>query len=209
LTTARQSLFRASARNPALYPASREQLLDAYRSYLNQMKAKLPELFATLPKAGLIVEATPTYTERQRPSATYEPAPLTELDPGVSWSTPTTSPGFHWAMSSRLRITRGFPAIICSFPSHRKESICRTFECIANTRPTPEGGGLYAEQLGKEVGFYQDPHSDYGRLQSDMLRAIRLVVDTGLHSKHWTRQQVVDYFHEHSSLAACGCEACM
>jgi uncharacterized protein (DUF885 family) len=82
LTTARQSLFRASARNPALYPASREQLLDAYRSYLNQMKAKLPELFATLPKAGLIVEATPAYTERQRPSATYEPGPIDGTRPG-------------------------------------------------------------------------------------------------------------------------------
>src|SRR5580692_10640363 len=61
-----------------------------------------------------------------------------------------------------------------------------------------EGWALYSERLGKELGFYQDPYSYYGHLQDDMLRAIRLVVDTGLHSKHWTRQQVVDYFHEHS-----------
>lgn len=61
-----------------------------------------------------------------------------------------------------------------------------------------EGWGLYAEQLGEEVGFYQDPYGMYGHLQADLLRAIRLVVDTGLHSKHWTRQQVVDYFHANS-----------
>ena len=63
-----------------------------------------------------------------------------------------------------------------------------------------EGWGLYAEQLGKDVGFYQDPYSDYGRLQSDIWRAIRLVVDTGVHNDHWSRQQMVDYFHQHSAI---------
>ena len=63
-----------------------------------------------------------------------------------------------------------------------------------------EGWALYAERLGKEVGFYQDPYSYYGHLQEEMLRAIRLVVDTGFHYKHWTRQQVVDFFHEHSAI---------
>jgi uncharacterized protein (DUF885 family) len=63
-----------------------------------------------------------------------------------------------------------------------------------------EGWALYAERLGKDVGLYQDPYSDYGRLEGDMERAIRLVVDTGVHSQHWTRQQMVDYFHEHSAI---------
>ena len=63
-----------------------------------------------------------------------------------------------------------------------------------------EGWALYSERLGKEVGFYQDPYSDYGRLQDEMLRAIRLVVDTGFHYKHWTRDQVVQFFHDHSAI---------
>jgi uncharacterized protein (DUF885 family) len=63
-----------------------------------------------------------------------------------------------------------------------------------------EGWALYSERLGKEIGFYQDPYSDYGRLEADMWRAIRLVVDTGVHSQHWSRQQMVDFFHEHSGL---------
>src|SRR5256886_11120322 len=63
-----------------------------------------------------------------------------------------------------------------------------------------EGWALYSERLGKEVGFYEDPYSDFGRLQDQMLRAIRLVVDTGLHAKHWKRQQVVDFFHAHSAI---------
>ena len=61
-------------------------------------------------------------------------------------------------------------------------------------------GACIAERLGKDVGFYKDPYSDYGRLEGDMWRAIRLVVDTGVHSEHWTRQQMVDYFHEHSAI---------
>src|SRR5262249_13833182 len=63
-----------------------------------------------------------------------------------------------------------------------------------------EGWALYSEKLGKEVGFYQDPYSDYGRLQDEMLRAIRLVVDTGFHAKKWTREQVVAFFHDHSGI---------
>ena len=63
-----------------------------------------------------------------------------------------------------------------------------------------EGWALYSERLGKEVGFYQDPYSDYGRLQDEMLRAIRLVVDSGFHYKHWTRDQVVRFFHDHSAI---------
>jgi uncharacterized protein (DUF885 family) len=63
-----------------------------------------------------------------------------------------------------------------------------------------EGWALYAERLGKEVGFYQDPYNDYGRLQSELWRAIRLVVDTGLHARHWTRDQVVQFFHDHSTI---------
>ena len=63
-----------------------------------------------------------------------------------------------------------------------------------------EGWGLYAERLGKDVGFYQDPYSDYGRLEGDIWRAIRLVVDTGVHSQHWTREQMVQFFHDHSNI---------
>ncbi|HET7348252.1 MAG TPA: DUF885 domain-containing protein, partial [Acidobacteriaceae bacterium] len=59
---------------------------------------------------------------------------------------------------------------------------------------------FYAERLGKEVGFYQDPYSEYGRLENEMWRAVRLVVDTGVHDEHWTRQQMVDYFHQHTAM---------
>ena len=63
-----------------------------------------------------------------------------------------------------------------------------------------EGWALYAERLGKEIGFYQDPYSDYGRLENEMWRAIRLVIDTGVHEKHWSREQMVEYFHRYTAM---------
>jgi uncharacterized protein (DUF885 family) len=92
-------------------------------------------------------------------------------------------PGHHLQISIQQELT--------DLPEFRKQAYYTAYT---------EGWALYSERLGKEIGFYQDPYSDYGRLEADMWRAIRLVVDTGVHSQHWTREQMVDYFHEHSTL---------
>ena len=99
---------------------------------------------------------------------------------------PTTKavPGHHLQISIAQELT--------GIPEFRKHSYYTAYT---------EGWGLYAEHLGKDAGFYQDPYSDYGRLEGDVWRAIRLVVDTGVHEDHWTRQQMVDYFHQHSSIS--------
>jgi uncharacterized protein (DUF885 family) len=92
-------------------------------------------------------------------------------------------PGHHLQISIAQELT--------DVPEFRKFSSYTAYQ---------EGWGLYAERLGKDVGFYRDPTSDYGRLEADIWRAIRLVVDTGVHSQHWTRAQVVDFFHAHSAI---------
>ena len=92
-------------------------------------------------------------------------------------------PGHHLQISISQELT--------GLPEFRKYSFYTAYT---------EGWGLYSEHLGKDIGFYKDPYSDYGRLEADIWRAIRLVVDTGVHSQNWTRQQMVDYFHDHSSI---------
>jgi uncharacterized protein (DUF885 family) len=196
-----KALQIAAAGNPKLFPTSKEQLLDSYRGYLDQMRPKLPQLFGRLPKAPLVVMPVPAYTEKDQAPAYYEHGTPDGSRPGTvfvnTYKFETRSldevesiayheglPGHHLQISIAQELT--------GVPEFRKYTGYTAYT---------EGWGLYAERLGKDVGFYQDPYNDYGRLEADIWRAIRLVVDTGVHSQHWTREQMVDYFHQHSGLA--------
>jgi uncharacterized protein (DUF885 family) len=192
------SFKAAIAADPKMHGQSRQQILDLYRKYIDQMNLKLPDLFDRLPKAKLEVMSIEEFREKGAPGAQYAPPAQDGSRPGhVEVNTgefekrslvtiETTAyhegvPGHHMQMA----IAQEMP----SLPSFRQNEFFNAYI---------EGWGLYAERLGEEVGFYQDPYSYYGHLSDAMLRAVRLVVDTGIHYKHWTRQQVVDFFHEHS-----------
>ena len=193
--------FRAALQaNPKEHPASKEALLDAYKGYIAQMEPKLPGLFGTLPKAKVEVVAMPSYIEKDQAAAFYDQGSPDGKRPGrVDVNTynfaerslaPVEAvsyhegvPGHHLQISIAQELT--------GLPEFRKQEYYTAYT---------EGWGLYSERLGKEIGFYQDPYSDYGRLENDTWRAIRLVVDTGVHAKHWTREQMVDFFREHSAI---------
>jgi uncharacterized protein (DUF885 family) len=193
--------FNAAIRaNAQLHATSKEQLLDLYRSDLDQIHARLAELFEPLPRASLIVEATPAYTERQRPPATYEPGPPDGKRPGRVVVNTFNVTDIQLGNVEAIAYHEGNPGHHLQFSIAQETTGIPEFRKHREYTAYTEGWALYAEQLGKDLGFYQDPYSDYGRLQSDVSRSIRLVVDTGLHSKHWTRQQVVDFFHEHSAV---------
>jgi uncharacterized protein (DUF885 family) len=194
--------FRASLKtNPKLHPSSGEALMEAYRGFLTPMQAKLPTLFSVLPKAPFEVAAVPDYLEKTAASAYYELGTPDGSRPGRlrinTWNAPKRNlfevestayhegiPGHHMQIAISQEQT--------GVPDFRKYGFYTAFV---------EGWALYAERLGKDIGLYQDPYSDYGRLEGDQERAIRLVVDTGVHTKHWTREQMVDFFHDHSSIA--------
>ena len=131
---------------------------------------------------------------------TTNPAPPTAAAPDACTSTLYNATDRNLYAVEAIAYHEGLPG------HHLQFSIAQELEGLPAFRKHEEytayveGWGLYAERLGKDVGFYQDPYSDYGRLQADIWRAIRLVVDTGVHSEHWTRQQMVDYFHQHSAI---------
>ncbi len=193
--------FNASIKaNPKLHPTSPEQLLEAYRVPIAQMQTKLPQLFGRLPKAKVEVLPVPDYIAAQQAAAYYQPGTPDGKRPGQVFINT-----YHFA-DRGLQSTEDI-AYHEGIPGHHLQiAIGQELEGFPEFRRNGgytafvEGWGLYAERLGKDVGGFQDPYSDYGRLESDIWRAIRLVVDTGLHSQHWTRQQVVDYFHDHSSI---------
>jgi uncharacterized protein (DUF885 family) len=188
--------FRASLKtNPKYIPTSSEQILDDFRRYIAQMEPKLPELFTLLPKSPVTVEAIPAFQaaaathymigtpDGKRPGrvvvATSNFADRSLLDDEAT-AYHEGIPGHHLQLSVQQQLM--------GLPKFRLHSLGFTAYI--------EGWALYAEQLGKEVGFYQDPVSDYGRLSSELFRAVRLVVDTGIHSKGWTRDQVVDFMRK-------------
>jgi len=194
--------FRASIKtNPKLHPASREALLDAYRSYLTPMQARLPQLFGRLPKAPFEVAAVPDYLEGHSAAAYYERGTPDGSRPGrirIDTSKPTER---NLDEVEDIAYHEGLPGHHLQISIAQELGGIPTFRKYGRYTAYTEGWGLYAERLGKDIGLYQEPYSDYGRLEGDILRAIRLVVDTGVHSQHWSRQQMVDYFHEHSAIA--------
>jgi uncharacterized protein (DUF885 family) len=187
-------------KNPELRPKSRQEMLDLYRKYIDQMYTKIPQLFGRLPKAKLEVLPVEAFREKEASGAQY------------NQGTPDGSRPGHVMVNTgdfqnRKTITIETTAYHEGIPGHHMQvSIAQELPALPPFRQQGfyvaygEGWALYAERLGKEVGFFQDPYSYYGHLQDEMLRAIRLVVDTGLHYKHWTRQQVVDFFHNHSGI---------
>jgi uncharacterized protein (DUF885 family) len=186
--------FRAAINSdPKWKPQSEQQILDDYLKYIHQMEPKLPELFGLLPKAPVTVEPIPDFAKAE--STHYVQGTPDGKRPGrvvVAVADPT----------KRTLVDDEAVAYHEGVPGHHLQiSIAQTLPDLPRFRlhgfysAYAEGWALYAEELGKEIGFYKDPVSDYGRLNSELFRAVRLVVDTGIHDKNWSRQQVIDYMH--------------
>jgi len=189
------SSFRAALdSDPKYVPASPDQIVDDFRRYVAQMQARLPELFGVFPKTPLTVEAVPA-SQPNNPTHYIFGTPDGSRPARVVVATSNYAhrkmlsdetqsyhegiPGHHLQISIQQRLT--------GLPEFRLHVVNNAYA---------EGWAVYAEALGKEIGFFEDPASDYGRLSLELTRAVRLVVDTGIHSEGWTREQAVAYFRE-------------
>lgn len=182
--------------DPKLYAKSREEILEKYRGYIAQMWPALPRVFNKIPKTRLEVRSVEAYREADAAGAEYHQGTPDGSRPGIVfvntgdydkrdlYTIEDTAyhegvPGHHFQIS----LAQDMP-----LPAFRQQGAYNSYV---------EGWALYAEGLGKELGFYKDLYSDYGRLNGALLRADRLVLDTGVHYKHWTRQQMSEFFHAH------------
>ncbi len=189
------SSFRAALNSdPKYIPKSADQIVDDFRRYVGQMQPRLPELFGVFPKTPLTVEAAPASQPNNPTHYIFGTADGTrparvvvatsnyahrKLLPDETQAYHEGIPGHHMQISIQQRLT--------GLPEFRLHVVNNAYA---------EGWAVYAEALGKEIGFFQDPASDYGRLNLELMRAVRLVVDTGIHSEGWTREQAVAYFRE-------------
>jgi uncharacterized protein (DUF885 family) len=195
------AFFKFVEEDPQFYFNSEAELLDAYRGVKRRIDALLPKLFADFPKADYEIRAVEAFRAASAAGGSYQSSSPDGKRPGIFYinthnlkaqprfgletlSLHEASPGHHFQISIQQELT-DLPRI-------------RRFNGYVSYS---EGWALYAESLGKELGVFTDPYQWYGRLSDEMLRAMRLVVDTGLHAKGWTREQAIKYMLDNSSLA--------
>ncbi len=178
--------------------AGRQAYLSKAESIINTMKTRLDEMFITKPKADLTVKAVEAFREKSAGKAFYQRGTPDGSRPGVYYANLYRMEDMPKYQMEALAYHEGIPG------HHLQGSIASELEGIPRFRKFghftaySEGWGLYSEFLPKEMGFYSDPYSDFGRLAMEIWRACRLVVDTGIHAKRWTREQAINYLEENT-----------
>lgn len=193
--------FNAHIRqDPHLYGTSGQQIFDLYKHYADQMSAKLPQLFGHLPKTRLDVVPMEAFRAPDAVPADYSPGSGNGSRPGRI-NVNEYDPQHRLLLNvEAIAYHEGIPGHHMQFSVAQELPDVPPFRRFASYNAYSEGWAFYAERLGKDVGFYQDPYSEYGRLENEMWRSVRLVVDTGVHAQHWSRQQMIDFFHQHTAM---------
>ncbi|MBT4521176.1 MAG: DUF885 domain-containing protein [Halieaceae bacterium] len=173
--------------------AGRDAYLAEARRLIDEMRTRLPEMFGLLPKSELTVKRVEAFRERSAGKAFYQGPPPDGSRPGIYYANLYNMADMPNYQMAALAYHEGLPGHHMQRAISAELKSIPEFQRFASFTAYSEGWGLYSEQLPKEMGFYQDPYSDFGRLAMELWRACRLVVDTGIHSKRWTREQAIDY----------------
>jgi len=180
--------------------SSEQALLDAYNGLRERIDTRIPEQFSLLPKAGFEIRPIEAFRAAASAGGEYQSPSADGSRPGIfyvnTYDLPTRK---TWDMED-LYLHEAIPGHHFQIAIQQELGDVPAFRRFGGTTAFAEGWGLYAESLGKDLGVYTDPYMYFGRLQGELWRAIRLVVDTGLHSKGWTREQVIAYMHDNSAV---------
>jgi len=197
----RDEFFKHLNTDPQYFFDQREDLIAGYEAIRKRVNPQLPKLFEILPKADYEVRAVEPFREKSAAGGQYQAANEDGSRPGIFYANAydlRARP--KWAMEA-LSLHEANPGHHFQISIQREQQGLPKFRRFGGYTAYSEGWGLYAESLGPELGMYTDPYQYFGRLEGELWRAIRLVVDTGLHSKGWTREQVLEYMDANSSAA--------
>lgn len=180
-----------------IYPATdegRQRYLDEATAYIDAMRERLDELFITQPKAEMIVKAVEPFREQSAGKAFYQQPSMDGSRPGVYYANLYDMGSMPTYQMEALAYHEGIPGHHMQIAISQELEGIPTFRKFGRYTAYTEGWGLYTELLPKEIGFYEDPYSDFGRLAMELWRAVRLVVDTGIHDKRWTREEGIAFY---------------
>ena len=193
------------AENPKFYYSDsgegRDQILADYQAILDEISAGLDPYFDVTPEAGLKVKRIPEFKEKTSPGAYYEPPAMDGSRPGVFFANLYDIKATPRYSMRTLAYHEGVPGHHFQLAIQQQQGDLPFFRRIIPSVAYSEGWALYAERLAWELGFQSDPYDNIGRLQAELFRAVRLVVDTGIHYKHWNREQAIDYMIVNTGMA--------
>jgi len=191
--------FRFMNTDPRFFWPSSEALIQGYVDIKHRVDPQLPRLFEVLPTADYEIRAVEPFREKSAAGGSYQAASEDGSRPGVFYAnTYDLKARPKWAMEA-LSLHEGNPGHHLQISIARERKELPRFRRFGRFTAYSEGWGLYAESLGPDLGMYEDPYQYFGRLEGELFRAIRLVVDTGLHSQGWTREQVLEYIEANSA----------
>ncbi|HLA14309.1 MAG TPA: DUF885 domain-containing protein, partial [Gemmatimonadaceae bacterium] len=195
-----QSFIRFLRTDPRFYAKTPRELLEKNAYFLKLMEGELPRLFGKLPRMSYGIKTIPEYVAARTTTAYYGQPAGDGTRAGTYWINVHDLPSRPLYEIEALASHEAVPGHHLQIALQQEMTDVPVFRRFSGATAFVEGWALYSESLGKEVGFYTDPYSEFGRLSYDMWRACRLVIDTGIHSKGWTRQQAIDYLAENSAL---------
>ncbi|PBJ82284.1 DUF885 domain-containing protein [Lysobacteraceae bacterium NML93-0399] len=196
-----QDFFRFMQTDKRFEFRSEDALLAHYRGIEQKIEARVPELFSLTPEAGFEIRPVEAFRAESAAGGSYMPPSEDGSRPGIFYVNTFDLPTRKRWDAEDLFLHEAIPGHHFQLALQQELADLPAFRRFGGETAYIEGWGLYAEGLGKELGLYTDPYDYFGRLQGELWRAVRLVVDTGLHSKGWSRQQVLDYMFENSSVS--------
>jgi uncharacterized protein (DUF885 family) len=186
--------------SPKFQPKSREQLTQDFYRIKTAVEAKVPQYFSKVPKSALVIRPYPPYREKFEAGGSYDSGTPDGSRPGTFYFNAYDLPSRSTWEETTLFLHEGEPGHHFQISLAQENTSLPNFMRFGGNTAYVEGWALYAETLGYDMGFYKDPYQRFGTLNDEMLRAMRLVVDTGIHAKGWTREQAIDYMLSHSGM---------
>ncbi|MDE2595948.1 MAG: DUF885 domain-containing protein [Sphingomonadales bacterium] len=186
--------------DPRYHPKSRQELSDGFARVAHAVDAQIPRYFAHVPKTPLLIQPYPAYREKFEAGGSYNQGAADGSRPGVFFYNTYDLPSRFLTGMTTLYLHEGAPGHHFQISLAQEDPTLPDFQRFEGNTAFVEGWALYAETLGYEMGFYKDPMQHWGTLDDEMLRAMRLVVDTGIHTMGWSREQAIDYMLANSGM---------
>ncbi|MDE2412560.1 MAG: DUF885 domain-containing protein [Sphingomonadales bacterium] len=195
-----KSFFDTIRTDPRFHPKTREELAQGFAAVAKKVDALVPQYFSRTPRTRLLIEAYPAYREKYEAGGSYNQGSPDGSRPGVFYYNAYDLPSRFLSGITTLYLHEGAPGHHFQISLAQEDRTLPDFQRFGGNNAYVEGWALYAETLGYPMGFYKDPVQHWGTLDDEMLRAMRLVVDTGIHAKGWTREQAIAYMLANSGM---------